>query len=726
MEVRYDVLSSDHFPLSMTVSVPMASDPEPPMVPALQPNPSSAPNWNRASDADRQLYFSCTESALRVITLPEGALGCADVCCADPSHRQALDNLIKDITDALLTAAQHSIPSRRRGSHRAAIPGWNDLVRDHHAAARLAFLVWVRGGKPRHGPLHQEMSSTRLRFKYALRECKKMEETVRADKLAADLMDKDCVTFWRDVKAQQCSKVPLPPTIDGKTGATEIAGMWADHYHELFNSIPASPMKATILGSIERDCAALGAAPPAPFTPATVAKVLSSLHNGKAAGPDGLSSEHLKLASSRISVLLSMFFNAALSHGYLPSVFTYSLLIPVIKDKAGDPASKSNYRPIALLSVLAKVLEKCILTVYSDFLSSTDHQFGFKAKHSTDLCIFALKETIQYYLNSSTPVFACFLDASKAFDKVCHFTLFSKLLARGLPILVLRLIVFMYTTQCIAVRWGHCQSPSFAITNGVRQGGVLSPILFSIYMDELSGSLDECNIGCTVSNILCNHLFYADDIVLLCPSVKGLQHLVNICKSYSTKHAITFNPAKSYCLSFLPHRFNVQVAYSVSLNNEPVVFKPSCKYLGVLLTHDLTDDNDFNRQLRAFYARINYLCRNFIACTPEVKLMLFNSYCANVYASHCWANFRRSSMSKLTVAFNNCFRRFMHYPRFCSASGMFAHNRTRSLPEILRKCVFSFRNRLLTSSNTVICSLLHASSFKSRLWLHWNSLLFTF
>ena len=521
MEVRYDVLSSDHFPLGMTVTLPAALVTRSTRAPANLQR-SCVPCWDRATDEDLHRYTECSGRELSAIAFPTDALGCTNPCCDDASHRRALDQLVKDLTEGLLTAARHSVPSSDRGTHRAAVPGWNDLVKDHHTRARLSFLVWARAGKPRHGPVHQEMYNDRLRFKYALRECKRMEESIRADKLAHDLLEKDYLSFWKGVKAQNCSKAPLPDVVDGKSGPSEIASMWAAHYQELFNSLPTSPLKNEVTEMVNRDCASILEAP-SPFTPALLSKVLSGLHNGKAAGPDALRAEHLKHANPRCSVLLSILFNASLSHGYLPSAFTYSTLIPVIKDKAGDPTSKSNYRPIALLSCLAKVLEKCILTVYSDFFSSTDHQFGFKAKHSTDLCIFTLKETINFYLESSTPVFTCFLDASKAFDKVCHFTLFSKLYHRGLPILVLRLIIFMYSSQCISVRWGNVQSGSFSISNGVRQGGVLSPVFFSIYMDELSHILTDSCVGCTISNVYVNHLFYADDIVLLCPSAIGLQ-----------------------------------------------------------------------------------------------------------------------------------------------------------------------------------------------------------
>lgn len=166
---------------------------------------------------------------------------------------------------------------------------------------------------------------------------------------------------------------------------------------------PTIPLKNEILEIVERDCTSIIGAS-SPFTPALRSKVLSGLHNGKAAETDMLRAGRLEHANPRCAVLLHMLFNAVLTHGCLPSVITYSTLIPVIKDKAGDPTSKANYRLIALLSCRTKALEKCILTVYSDIFSSTDHQYGFKAKHSTDLCILTLKKTINFYLIRSNPL----------------------------------------------------------------------------------------------------------------------------------------------------------------------------------------------------------------------------------------------------------------------------------------------------------------------------------
>ena len=146
------------------------------------------------------------------------------------------------------------------------------------------------------------------------------------------------------------------------------------------------------------------------------------------------------------------------------------ILVPVIKDKAGKINSKDNYRPVALASILSKVLELIILDRLSEFLYTADNQFGFKKKLGTDSCIYVLKEIIDSYSRLSGSVFLCFLDASKAFDRINHRELFKKLERRGVPLYLVRILSFWYSQQKMCVRWGTDISESFYVSNGVRQG----------------------------------------------------------------------------------------------------------------------------------------------------------------------------------------------------------------------------------------------------------------
>ena len=101
------------------------------------------------------------------------------------------------------------------------------------------------------------------------------------------------------------------------------------------------------------------------------------------------------------------------------------------------------------------------------YLWTNDNQFGFKSGHSTDLCIYALTECIEYFKSRSTSVYVAFLDASKAFDKISHWTLFKKLIDRHVPLYLVVILCYWYQHQEMTVRWGHCISNSFNVTNGV-------------------------------------------------------------------------------------------------------------------------------------------------------------------------------------------------------------------------------------------------------------------
>ena len=182
--------------------------------------------------------------------------------------------------------------------------------------------------------------------------------------------------------------------------------------------------------------------------------------------------------------VLRIIFNAMFSHGYLPSKLMETIIIPIFKDKKGLVTDKDNYRPVAVTSVVSKSIELILLIRLQNQLETVCNQFGFKTKHGTDMCVFSLKQIIEYYNSRSSPVYVCYLDASKAFDRINHWCLFNKLIKRGIDPMLIRFLVFWYSNQTFCVRWGNIYSPFFTVSNGVRQGGIMSPVLFNIYMDK--------------------------------------------------------------------------------------------------------------------------------------------------------------------------------------------------------------------------------------------------
>ena len=114
--------------------------------------------------------------------------------------------------------------------------------------------------------------------------------------------------------------------------------------------------------------------------------------------------------------------------------------------------------------------------------------------------------------------------------------------------LVIRTLLYMYTCQSLCVKWNSAHSCSFNVTNGVKQGGILSPILYCVYTDDLLLKLKDLGIGCCIGPYFYGALAYADDIVLLCPSVRGAQSMLDLCNEYATQFNILFNATKSQVL----------------------------------------------------------------------------------------------------------------------------------------------------------------------------------
>ena len=191
----------------------------------------------------------------------------------------------------------------------------------------------------------------------------------------------------------------------------------------------------------------------------------------------------------------------------MPQLLRDSTLVPVPKNNK-DASVSTNYRPIALSSTLSKVLEQLVLCKYSNIITSSHMQFGFKPGSSTSLCTGMVKKIVSRYIYNGSSVLGCFLDVSKVFDSVYHGILFKKLSDRGFPLAVVRFLLFWYSSQECCVRWGSCFSRFFSVYNGICQGSVLSPLLFALYLDGLLSDLVESGVGCYWGNMFAGCLYY--------------------------------------------------------------------------------------------------------------------------------------------------------------------------------------------------------------------------
>ena len=299
------------------------------------------------------------------------------------------------------------------------------------------------------------------------------------------------------------------------------------------------------------------------------------------------------------------------------------------------------------------------------------------------------------------------------FDCINHWKLFQILIERKCPAYILKVLVSWYQKQMLCVKWNGALSECFSVSKGIKQGGILSPKLFNIYVDVLSQKLNEKTVGCSFNGTIINHLYYADDLTLIAPSSNGMQKLITESESYAEVYGLKFNELKSILLSFKPINFKMNPCISICLNDAHIPVETSCRYLRHIIANDLNDNEDIRRQLRCFYGRSNMLLRTFGACSYIVKLLLFMSYCGSLYTSSIWCKYTKKQYYQMEVAYDNVFRRFFGYDRFSSASQMFVENRAENFETRMRRLIYGFSERLNASRNSLVICLMNSVAWSS-------------
>ena len=349
-------------------------------------------------------------------------------------------------------------------------------------------------------------------------------------------------------------------------------------------------------------------------------------------------------------------------HGFAPMDLRISTLVPIPKNKRKSINTSENYRAIALSSVIGKILDNVLLLKYHDVFNTSSMQYGFKKKHGTTQCTFVVNEIVKYYMNNGSNVYVTLLDASKAFDRVNYVKLFRLLAKRNLCPVVLRFLIVFYTNQSIRVQWSSSISETSYVKNGVKQGGVLSPILFTVYIDELLCRLRDSHIGCHIGSTFCGAVGYADDVTLLAPTITSLNFMLDICKSYAESYDVLFNSTKSKLLYFGRPQDKPAVS-PVQMNDVPIEMVENDKHLGNMIGHD-----DFKLQLQEsicnFNGKTNMVMSHFCHIAPDKLYCLFRTYCMPLYGCQIW-NYDSNLVDGFFTAWRKAIRKLFRLPYRC-------------------------------------------------------------
>ena len=324
-----------------------------------------------------------------------------------------------------------------------------------------------------------------------------------------------------------------------------------------------------------------------------------------------------------------------LVHGHVTFFLLLATLVPLIKDKLGSINVSKNYRSIAISSLILKLLDWIILIIFGDVLGVDELQFAYQPGCSTTMCTCTVVETIDYFLRNGGEVFSCMMDMTKAFDLVKHSLMFKKLLEAGLPAIFIRLLIFIYVNQFANVRWDGSFSTIFNLSNGVRQGAVLSAILYCFYVNNLFKILRRNGSGCWVNSHYFGIIGYSDDSFLLAPSLDAFQEMLSICEKYAAMHNLKFstNPdpkkCKTKCLAFVKRERTLKKMY---LCGNPLPWMAHRKHLGNMIENKIHGMKlDISCKRANYISKNNEIIQEFYYAHPKTKMQLNDIFNGTFY-----------------------------------------------------------------------------------------------
>jgi hypothetical protein len=529
--------------------------------------------------------------------------------------------------------------------------------------------------------------------------------------MAEQIRSKNTKDFWKDVKKMKGSQNSVPNKIDDTNGSQNIANLFASKFSQLYNSVSYDhsnmlELKSCVSDDIKHKCKSSQCSTKCThhikcITVDDVKRGIKQLKHDKKDGTMNLYTNHLINGTDRLFVMLSLLFTAILVHGFCPDSMLYGTMTPI--PKVTGSTLSDNFRAITLCSTMSKLFDVIILNKCKNVMTTSDLQFGFKAHSSTTACTFAVQEVISYYNDHKTNVICTLLDASKAFDRIEYCTLFRKLIERNLCPVIIRLLLYMYLNQSLVVKWNGCYSSRFNVSNGVKQGGIISPILFCIYINDLLQSLETKGVGCYIGANYCGAFGYADDIILLCPSIQGTKEMLETCQDYATNHNILFNVNKSQVIVF-PHKSNLCIDINVCMNDQPIPVVSKVKHLGHMLSNSVNDILDVTYIGSCFNRSVNMLLANFGSVSADILSMLFTHYCTNFYGITL-CNTRSKYFNDFHILWRKAVKRILRLPFRTHNALLPSIFGTNDLDTIVFIRILKFYQSLLESPNPLLRDL---------------------
>lgn len=399
------------------------------------------------------------------------------------------------------------------------------------------------------------------------------------------------------------------------------------------------------------------------ITFAEVKRAIDLAKNRKAVGPDEVPIEILKLLDNNNIALLTNFFNSVYNTGQMPDDWLMSTFVTLPK----KPNAKScdEFRTISLMSHVLKIFLKVIhARLYSKCEENMGKtQMGFRSGLGTREALFATQVMIQRCRDVNCDVYICFLDYAKAFDMCNHEKMVRTLRIAGVDDKDIRIIVNLYWGQKAKVRVDGQYTSSIQIQKGVRQGCVLSPLLFNLYSEQIfRKALEDLTEGIKVNGEAINNIRYADDTILIADSLQGLQLLIDKVVTISEEYGLKLNVRKTKYMVISKTKNQRTILWA---DNQVVQRVSKFTYLGCTLNEEWDHSQEIKCRIekaRAVFVKMKtLLCSKDLSLQLKRRLISCYVYSVLLYGVEAWTI--SETMEKRIQAFEMwIYRRILKIP----------------------------------------------------------------
>ena len=461
-----------------------------------------------------------------------------------------IDTALQTFNECLKTAANCMQKQIKQPNSRSNAPWFDEECKKARKECRKKLKTLKKNMKRSKTSCEEsrvEFVKSRKGYKKLIRLKKQANQKSKAESLENNLHNPS--TFWKEVKnlgGCNCK------TIENKLKIED----WYKHFQNVFkecDDTTSGDFENHCEGSISEDSDHILNAK---ITEEEVRQAIHNLNNGKAGGTDGIIPEMLKTGGEEVICFLTKLYNKVFDCGIYPQEWAKAIVVPVFKK--GDPDKPDNYRGISLINTTCKcytaILNKRLYTWLEDRNIIVENQAGFRRNYSTVDQIFNLYSVIQKLLNKKgQKIYVAFVDFKKAFDSVNHKRLLEIVYGEGIRGKFFICLKAMYDSLVSCVRANNNVSEFFDCPVGVRQGCVMSPTLFSLFINQLANHINESGVhGIQILPNLLELfiLLFADDVALISTTPRGLQAQLNILKECCDNLKLIVNRDKTKVMVF--------------------------------------------------------------------------------------------------------------------------------------------------------------------------------